>query len=66
MIPVSTVNSWSMPISGTLRNCSSPLTLRLELREAGLAPLWQVTEVRMEGGAQPVAPAPLMRLSALR
>ena len=55
------VTAVELPLGG-----AAPLTLRLELREAGLAPLWQVTEVRMEGGAQPVAPAPLMRLSALR
>jgi len=55
------VTALDLPLGG-----AAPMTLRLELREAGLAPRWQVTEVRLEGGAQPVAAAPPMRLSALR
>lgn len=48
-----------LPLGGT-----APMTLRLELRDGGVSPRWQVTEVRMEAAAQTAAPP--LRLSALR
>jgi hypothetical protein len=50
----------------TTAGAATPMTLRLEMRDAGVAPRWQVTGVTLDATARPAAaPAP-MRLGALR
>jgi hypothetical protein len=51
---------------GTSIGSATPLTLRLELTEAGPLPRWQVTEVRIGAGARTLPAAPPVRLSQLR
>lgn len=54
-----------MPI-GAASGTAAPITLVLELRDAGLAPRWQVTGVRIAAEPRAAWPAPPVRLSQLR
>jgi hypothetical protein len=54
-----------MPI-GAASGAAAPITLVLELRDAGLAPRWQVTGVRIAAEPRADWPAPPVRLSQLR
>jgi hypothetical protein len=53
-----------MPVA-TNTSAAMPMTLRLELRNIGLAPQWRLTGVGMGDTAPPAAPAPVW-ISALR
>lgn len=51
---------------GTPVGAVAPITLRMELRDGGMAPRWQVTEVRVSAEAREVPPVSPMRVSQLR
>lgn len=51
---------------GTPVGAAPPITLRMELRDGGMAPRWQVTEVRVSAEARDVPPVSPMRVSQLR
>lgn len=53
------LTSFELPIG----HVAAPITLRFEMTEGGLAPRWQVTNVRMEIAAPVVRAAPPVRLS---